>query len=93
MDEPGSHGFFEYEIRPKNTLVLGDEIKSKAYIYFDYNPAIITNLPVTRVWADLVAPNIVRLEAADNATNVAVNTDLLIEFNEEIRKKKPVKFT
>ena len=42
-NEPLSHGFIRYRIKPKNTLVLGDQIINKAHIYFDYNEDIITN--------------------------------------------------
>lgn len=43
VNEPDSKGLIHYRIKPKSTLVIGDKIKNKAYIYFDYNPAIITN--------------------------------------------------
>lgn len=48
-NEPGSHGFIKYSIKPKSTLALGDEIANTAYIYFDFNTAIITNTIVTIV--------------------------------------------
>ncbi|HKO79509.1 MAG TPA: T9SS type A sorting domain-containing protein, partial [Chitinophagaceae bacterium] len=43
VNEPRSHGFVRYRIRPKNTLVAGDMVKNKAAIYFDYNAPVITN--------------------------------------------------
>ena len=48
-NEPKSHGFIRYRIKPKNTLVIGDQIKNKAYIIFDYNGAIITNETINTV--------------------------------------------
>ncbi|MEO8664774.1 MAG: hypothetical protein ABI462_04695 [Ignavibacteria bacterium] len=48
-DEPGSHGFIRFRIKPKTDLVLGDNIKSTAYIYFDFNEPVITNTVVTSV--------------------------------------------
>lgn len=42
-NEPESHGFIQYRIKPKNTLVTGDSIKNTAYIYFDYNDPVVTN--------------------------------------------------
>ena len=33
----------QYEILPKSGLVSGELIENRAYIYFDFNPAIITN--------------------------------------------------
>jgi uncharacterized repeat protein (TIGR01451 family) len=39
----GSQGFVQYRIKPKANLPLGTQIKNTANIYFDYNPAIVTN--------------------------------------------------
>jgi uncharacterized repeat protein (TIGR01451 family) len=48
-NEPGSHGFVTYRIKPKSTFGLGDIISNQAEIYFDFNPAIITNIATTEV--------------------------------------------
>ncbi len=42
-DEPGSHGFISFTVKQKPGLHIGDLITNKAYIYFDFNEAIITN--------------------------------------------------
>jgi uncharacterized repeat protein (TIGR01451 family) len=42
-NEKESHGFIKFAIKPKKTLTKDEAIKNTAYIYFDYNPAIITN--------------------------------------------------
>lgn len=42
----GSQGFIQYRIKPKAYLPLGTQIKNTANIYFDYNPAIVTNTTV-----------------------------------------------
>lgn len=39
----GSQGYVTYEIEELANLTLNSEIKNTAYIYFDFNPAIITN--------------------------------------------------
>ncbi len=39
----GSQGYFTYEIKELANLNLNSEIKNMAYIFFDFNPAIITN--------------------------------------------------
>jgi hypothetical protein len=44
-----SHGFVKFRVKPKNTLVLGNTVKNKAAIYFDYNAPIITNTVTTTV--------------------------------------------
>ena len=39
----GSKGFIQYRIKPKTNLSAGTVISNKAFIYFDYNPPVITN--------------------------------------------------
>ena len=48
-DEPNSHGFITFKIKPKNSLIIGDIILGVADIYFDFNPPIITNTVSTEV--------------------------------------------
>lgn len=42
-DEPGSQGFVIYKIRPYTDITPESVIENTAYIYFDENPAVITN--------------------------------------------------
>ena len=46
-NEPASHGFIQYRIRPKANLPLGTQIPNRAAIYFDFNAPIITNTATT----------------------------------------------
>jgi uncharacterized repeat protein (TIGR01451 family) len=39
----GSQGYLSYSIMENPNLALNSEVKNTAYIYFDFNPAIITN--------------------------------------------------
>jgi hypothetical protein len=48
-DEPGSHGFVKYSVRLRPGLGLGTGVSNTAHIYFDFNPAIVTNTVSTRV--------------------------------------------
>ncbi|WP_303315944.1 T9SS type A sorting domain-containing protein [Flavivirga abyssicola] len=43
MDEPNSHGYVYYKIKPLAGYSVGDIIPNTAEIYFDFNPAVITN--------------------------------------------------
>jgi hypothetical protein len=43
VNEPASHGFVRFKIDQKEGNTIGTELRNKAYIYFDYNEAIITN--------------------------------------------------
>lgn len=42
-DPIGSHGYIQFRIKPTAGFSVGDIIPNKAFIYFDYNPPIITN--------------------------------------------------
>lgn len=47
-DPIGSHGFVQFKVKPKAGFALGDVIPNTASIYFDFNPAIVTNTFLTR---------------------------------------------
>lgn len=42
VNEPRSHGFVSFRIRPRLPLLLGTEVTNIANIYFDFNPPVIT---------------------------------------------------
>ncbi|MFH4964178.1 T9SS type A sorting domain-containing protein [Gaetbulibacter sp. M235] len=42
-DEPNSHGYVYYKIKPLAGYKVGDIIPNTAEIYFDFNPAVVTN--------------------------------------------------
>ena len=44
-------GYVSFKIKTKSTLVIGDTFSNNANIYFDYNPAIVTNTAITIVSA------------------------------------------
>ncbi|MCK7591694.1 T9SS type A sorting domain-containing protein [Subsaxibacter sp. CAU 1640] len=46
-DEPNSHGFIAFKIKPMDEVVVGDVVNATADIYFDFNPPIITNTAST----------------------------------------------
>jgi len=48
-DEPNSHGYVQYKIRPEAGLALGTTISNKANIYFDFNPPVITNTVINTI--------------------------------------------
>lgn len=41
-DEVGSHGLVMFRITPDDTLLPGDSVSNTAYIYFDFNVAVVT---------------------------------------------------
>lgn len=46
VDLEASQGYVVYEIKEAEGLVEGDAIENTAYIFFDFNPAIVTNTTV-----------------------------------------------
>lgn len=48
-----SNGFVKYRIKPKTALQVGDTIPNKAFIYFDFNLPVATNIAFT----EIVQPN------------------------------------
>ncbi|HEY0091660.1 MAG TPA: T9SS type A sorting domain-containing protein, partial [Flavobacterium sp.] len=48
-DEPGSHGYVAFKIKPVTSLVVGDVIENTANIYFDFNFPVVTNTVSTTV--------------------------------------------
>jgi len=49
-----SKGFVQYKIKPKANSEVGTSITNTAYIYFDYNSAIVTNTTLSKI-IDLVS--------------------------------------
>ena len=52
-DEPNSHGFIAYKIKPKSDVIVGDIMPNQADIFFDFNPAITTNIVTTEITSSL----------------------------------------
>ncbi|AXG72284.1 thrombospondin type 3 repeat protein [Kordia sp. SMS9] len=71
-DEPNSHGFVAFRVKPKSTVQIGDIIDNRAAIYFDFNAPIITNKTETRIVEDTDSDTIYNY--LDNCPNTP-NTD------------------
>lgn len=50
VNEQASHGFIRYRIRLKENLQPGDQLHNTANIYFDFNPAVVTNTTVNTLY-------------------------------------------
>ena len=55
-DEPGSHGYIAFKIKPKSTVIVSDVIENTADIYFDFNFPIETNTVSTMITPILGIP-------------------------------------
>jgi uncharacterized repeat protein (TIGR01451 family) len=86
-DEVGSHGFVKFKIKQKPGNVAGTFIKNNAYIYFDYNQAVITG------YATAVIPLITDIntfskeEAGFTVYPNPANGIYQIRFSEEMSSK------
>lgn len=68
-DEPGSHGYVSFKIKPSYNAYTGNTINNTANIYFDFNAPIITNTTATYIDADTDGDTI--LDSVDNCKIVA----------------------
>ena len=49
VNEPASHGFVHFRIKPHDTLAAGTIIRNKSAIFFDFNEPILTHVALTHV--------------------------------------------
>lgn len=56
-NEPESHGFIMYSIKPDSMIAPTTIIENTAHIYFDFNPAIVTNTTSNIVTLSFPTPN------------------------------------
>ncbi|HNL37491.1 MAG TPA: hypothetical protein PKH43_00110 [Saprospiraceae bacterium] len=47
-NEPASHGFVYFSIKAREGVRIGDTLRNRAAIYFDFNDAVLTNQTITR---------------------------------------------
>lgn len=82
-DEPNSHGFIAYKIKPKSNVDVGDIIPNQADIFFDFNPAITTNMVTTEVTSSLgVDDNVVsKFYLYPNPTSGIIKVNSIVEIN------------
>jgi uncharacterized repeat protein (TIGR01451 family) len=52
-DEPGSHGYVSFKIKPKTGNLAGETVENTAKIYFDFNFPVVTN-PVSTIFYSLL---------------------------------------
>ncbi|MCZ8196142.1 MAG: T9SS type A sorting domain-containing protein [Flavobacterium sp.] len=51
------HGYIVFQVKPKSGFAIGDVIPNTANIYFDFNPAIVTNTCTTEFVSTLANEN------------------------------------
>ena len=95
-DEPNSHGYIAFKIKPKADVEVGDVFSGVAAIYFDFNPPIITNTVTTTIVEPLNVeefnPESINLfpnPAKDNleiTSNQIITNLILIDINGRVLK-------
>lgn len=63
-DEPASHGYVVFEVRPLPGLSLGTEVRNRAGIYFDFNAPVATNAV-----SNTLVDSLVELDASFQVSN------------------------
>lgn len=70
VNEPASHGFVQFRIRPKNDAPLNTLIENEASIYFDFNAPVLTNTTGHRLGRDFYT---VSLDELPGSTGLPVS--------------------
>ncbi len=65
-NEPASHGFVAFKVKPKSTITVGETINNKAEIYFDFNLPIVTNTVSTTIVTPKKSDNLIDLSVYSN---------------------------
>jgi uncharacterized repeat protein (TIGR01451 family) len=66
INEPASHGFVSFKIKPKSSVTVGETINNKAEIYFDFNLPIVTNTVSTKIVTPKKSDNLIALSVYSN---------------------------
>ncbi len=81
-DEPNSHGFFRFRIRQKAGNPAGTVIANQAQIYFDFEPAVLTNVTHSTIPVLTTLPT-----AMDGGMHVRPNPGserMLVSFDRDV---------
>ncbi len=90
-NEPASHGYVQYKIKLKNSVIAGMHLRNTAYIYFDFNSPVATNTVVSNVM-DLSGIN--SLYKSEDAINIYPNPttgEFNLSFANHIGEKAALK--
>ena len=85
-NEPESHGFITYKIKPKSNFSLGDIVYNDAEIFFDFNPPIQTNIVSTEVVNNLSSKDVLGSRVNIFPNPVGDSGNIVIETKERITK-------
>ncbi|MCC6459837.1 MAG: carboxypeptidase regulatory-like domain-containing protein [Saprospiraceae bacterium] len=72
-NEPASHGFVQFSIRPKTDLPAGTEVLNRAAIYFDANAPVFTEYARHTVDSNFIPVRVLDLPAAVQSCSITPN--------------------
>ncbi len=83
-NEPESHGFVKFKIKPLKDLPLETTVFNKAAIYFDFNPPVLTNETQHTIGEKFILTDIQNLLGASIQTKVqpnpfSISTTIIVE--------------
>jgi len=84
INEPASHGYIAYRLKPKNTVVTGDIISNSAGIFFDYNLPVQTNTEQTVVMATVLPVKLSQFEGVLRNGIIKLNWKTATEQNTKL---------
>ncbi|MEO8770529.1 MAG: T9SS type A sorting domain-containing protein [Ferruginibacter sp.] len=70
VNEPASHGYIRFRVKPLATLAIGSIIPNDANIYFDYNSPVLTNTATTGI---AISPALVSVWLCPNGNATIVS--------------------
>ena len=81
VNKMGSNGFITFRVKPIAPLAAGTVIPNKAYIYFDYNKAVVTNTATTVITNPVPLKLVLFNAVAQEFDKVAVSWKTSNEIN------------
>ncbi|MDD5570663.1 MAG: YCF48-related protein [Bacteroidales bacterium] len=72
-----SHGFVTYSVKLKENLPFGTKVNNTAFIYFDYNPAVVTNTLENEITDKVIKHNSIKSNNLVIFPNPATNIVIL----------------
>lgn len=80
-NEPKSHGYVMFRIKPKSNVVVGDNIDNTASIYFDFNLPVRTNMERTTVVSGTLPLKLLSFSAKKNGKTNLLQWSTASEVN------------
>jgi hypothetical protein len=84
VNEPASHGYIKFRIKPISNLPHGTVISNHCEIYFDFNPPILTNSTYNKIYDCSLFNASFADESISACIGIPLDLDYTMEFADEI---------